>query len=334
MRFEPIQQRALGRWRHLLPMCGIHEQFLTGKHGPCPMCGGTDRWRFDDKGGRGSWFCSQCGAGSGVDLVMKLNKLSFVEAKKLIEQHLPDAAVAMPKPKREVDTSRFVNLWRVSQPLDGTDPASLYLAGRGLAHTAWPSQLRYARKATYWHDDKTRTDHPAMVALYVSPDRQSSTVHFTYLDERGRKADVPKKRKLAPGKVPYGGAVRLAPSAETMGIAEGIETALSAMRLFDVPVWAALSAGNLVKWQPPANVRHVLVFGDADKSLAGQHAAWSLAYRLKTEGIEAEVRLPDEIGTDWNDVLMGEVGHDELAQAHSERDAGRVSSGGMESAYV
>ena len=75
-----------------------------------------------------------------------------------------------------------------------------------------------------------------------------------------------------------------------------------------MPLWAALNAGKLAQWQPPQNVRHVLVFGDNDKSLAGQHAAWSLAYRLKTEGLDVEVRLPDEIGTDWNDVLMSEVG--------------------------
>ena len=27
-----------------------------GKHGPCPMCGSSDRYRFDDKGGSGSYL--------------------------------------------------------------------------------------------------------------------------------------------------------------------------------------------------------------------------------------------------------------------------------------
>ena len=309
MRFEKIQDRCIGRWRTILPAVGIAKEFLTGKHGPCPICGGTDRWRFDDKGGRGTWFCTHCGAGGGVDLVMRFAKIEFAGARKLIEQHLPDAAVEAPKVRREPDNGRMMNLWRSAMPLSGNDPASWYLAGRGLLHTSWPTQLRFHPRVTYFHDDKTRTEHPAMLALYVGPDRLTSTIHTTYLDERGRKAEVPEVRKLAPGKTPKGGAVRLAPSAETMGIAEGIETALSAMRLYDVPVWAALNAGKLVQWQPPQNVRHVLVFGDNDRSLAGQHAAWSLAYRLKTEGFNVEVRLPDEIGTDWNDVLMSEVGN-------------------------
>ncbi|NYY79755.1 hypothetical protein DMH17_06695 [Raoultella planticola] len=36
------------------------------------MCGGADRFRFDDKEGRGTWFCNQCGAGDGLKLVEKV----------------------------------------------------------------------------------------------------------------------------------------------------------------------------------------------------------------------------------------------------------------------
>ena len=42
------------------------------------------------------------------------------------------------------------------------------------------------------------------------------------------------------GTMPTGAAVRLMPHEEMLGIAEGIETALSASILFNVPVWAAL----------------------------------------------------------------------------------------------
>jgi putative DNA primase/helicase len=87
-----------------------------------------------------------------------------------------------------------------------------------------------------------------------------------------------------------------------MGIAEGVETALAAMKLFDVPVWSALSAGGLIKWQPPVTARHIIVFGDNDKNATGQAAAWSLAHRLIAEGLNAEVRVPPDEG-DWNDVL-------------------------------
>jgi putative DNA primase/helicase len=286
--FERIQDRAIGRWRTLLPVLGIHERFLSAKHGPCPICGGTDRFRWDDKAGSGSFYCNQCGAGSGVDLVMKVHGIPFIEAKKLIEQHLPSAVVEVPKARRDTSLDTLSSIWGRAQKLTGDDPAS------------------WMPKFSYVHDDKSKTDHAVLLALFVGPDRAAHTIQYTYLDGSGRKANVPKPRKLAPAKIPQGGAVRLSASAETMGIAEGVETALAASRMFGVPVWSALTAGNLIKWQPPATARHVLIFGDNDHTATGQAAAWSLAHRLITEGLTAEVRIPETANTDWNDVLTCE----------------------------
>jgi len=305
MRFERIQDRAIGRWRTLLPALGIHERFLSSKHGPCPICGGTDRFRWDDKAGSGSFYCNQCGPGSGVDLVMKVHGVPFIDAKRMIEEHLPSAPIEIPKAKRDTSLEALAAIWSRAQKLTGDDPASWYLARRGLPHDS-PS-LRWLPKFTYVHDDKSKTEHPAMLAMFVGPDRAAHTIQYTYLDGSGRKADVPKPRKLAPAKIPAGGAVRLAASAETMGIAEGVETALAAAKLFDIPVWSALSAGGLIKWQPPQTARHIIVFGDNDRSATGQAAAWALAHRLITEGLTAEVRVPDTPETDWNDVLTSEA---------------------------
>lgn len=307
MSFVSIHDRAIGKWRWMLPHLGIDKSFLSGKHGPCPICReGKDRFRFTDRGGHGMWICNQCGAGNGIDLVMRVRGLTFIEAKREVEPLLNDARVEAPNVNRRIDATRYVEQWRSGQRLDEDNLAGLYLQHRGLQITPWPA-LRYLPKATYWHDDrKTKTEHPALAALYAGPDRQSVTVHFTYLDDEGRKADLPKVRKLAPAPIPRGGAVRLMPSAETMGIAEGIETALAAHQLHDVPVWAALSAGGLIKWQPPEHCRHVIVFGDHDPNFTGQSAAYSLAHRLSLEGYGVEVRVPDLAG-DWNDVLMMEA---------------------------
>ena len=54
------------------PSLGVPAKALTNRHGPCPVCGGKDRFRFDDKGGRGTWICSTCGAGDGIELVKRL----------------------------------------------------------------------------------------------------------------------------------------------------------------------------------------------------------------------------------------------------------------------
>jgi putative DNA primase/helicase len=50
------------RWLDILTGLGVPAKFLRNKHGPCPMCGGKDRFRFDDKDGKGTFFCNGCGA--------------------------------------------------------------------------------------------------------------------------------------------------------------------------------------------------------------------------------------------------------------------------------
>lgn len=297
---ESIHDLARGRWRAILTSSGVHEDYLTGKHGPCPMCGGKDRFRWTDHKAGGGYICNQCGAGSGVDLIMAVNKLDFPAARRLILERLDICPVEVPV--RESAAGLAERIWAASKPLTGMDAAAKYLRKRGLKLN--PAEVRVGRAServgSGWRQ------WPALIARFAAPDRKSYTVQTTYLDSAGNKAPVPEPRKLARAKMPEGGAVRLAPSAETMGIAEGVETALAAAQIHGVPVWAALNAGLLTKWQPPDNVRHILIFGDNDRNCTGQAAAYALAHRLHREGRQVEVRIPDEPDTDWNDCLMGE----------------------------
>jgi putative DNA primase/helicase len=85
-----------GRWPDLLAqLAGLTPDQLTDKHQPCPLCGGKDRYRFDDQDGTGSWYCNQCGGkdqagggGSGIDMLMRRMNWSYAEACKRIEQRL------------------------------------------------------------------------------------------------------------------------------------------------------------------------------------------------------------------------------------------------------
>ncbi|MBB2965103.1 toprim domain-containing protein, partial [Methylobacterium sp. R2-1] len=96
------------------------------------------------------------------------------------------------------------------------------------------------------------------------------------------------------------------PPSERLGIAEGIETALAAARLFNMPVWAATNSTMLAKWQPPDCAREIVVFGDADPAFGGQAAAYALAHRLAVRDRRVRVQLPPRIGSDWADVLSAE----------------------------
>ncbi|WP_315850429.1 primase-helicase zinc-binding domain-containing protein, partial [Yersinia massiliensis] len=70
---------ATGQWPVLLPALGINIT-AGGRAQPCPMCGGKDRFRFDNLQGRGTWFCNQCGGGDGLNLVEKALAVTPKEA--------------------------------------------------------------------------------------------------------------------------------------------------------------------------------------------------------------------------------------------------------------
>ncbi len=299
----PLSERAYGRWRGILPAAGIPSASLSGKHTACPMCGGKDRFRFDDKAGKGTWICSHCGAGDGISLVMKFCKLEFRDAAKLIEPHL-DALPVEQFPQGISDEKRrkmLVDLWTASHRIGQEDAAYRYLVSRcGLIEI--PSSLRAIDRLKYV--DNGKADFFAgMLATVSAPDGKAVTMHRTFLTKDGRKAPVDNPRRIMPGSIAFGSAVRLADHDETLGIAEGIETALSASKLFNVPVWAALNAGLLAKWEPPAGVKSILIFGDNDASFTGQKAAYELAFRL-SDKFQTTVHLPRQTGTDWNDVLV------------------------------
>lgn len=63
---------------------GWTKENLSRKHGPCPNCGGVDRFRFTDKlnneVGNGAAICSQCGNDTGIGWVMKCAGCNFSDA--------------------------------------------------------------------------------------------------------------------------------------------------------------------------------------------------------------------------------------------------------------
>jgi putative DNA primase/helicase len=99
-----------------------------------------------------------------------------------------------------------------------------------------------------------------------------------------------------------GGAVRLAPVGPRLALCEGIETGLSIRQVCpDLPVWCALSAGNLDRLQLPAEVEEVVLVADGDP--AGLAAAQRAAERYGASGRRIRlVELP--AGMDANDVLQ------------------------------
>ncbi|WP_369723088.1 toprim domain-containing protein [Bradyrhizobium sp. LLZ17] len=301
----PLHERARGRWTSILPALGIHKSYLSGKNGPCPLCpGGRDRWRFDNKRGDGTWICSQCGAGQGITLALRFTGQPFKELATRIERILGEAPLEQIATERSAAEQRAAlnKLWQASRPVQPGDPADMWMIGRGLHVGTYPRPLRTALRVR--HSGPPVSWHPGMLAMVTDASGRPATIHRTYITSDGKKAPVDKVRMFCPGMVPAGGAVRLVAPADEMGVAEGIETAFAAMQLFSVPTWAALSDGGVEKFEPPAEVRRLVIFGDHDLNGAGQRAAYALAARLAGR-VVVDVRIPDRVGTDWNDALRG-----------------------------
>jgi putative DNA primase/helicase len=105
--------------------------------------------------------------------------------------------------------------------------------------------------------------------------------------------------------VAKGSAVQLFPCAKRLGIAEGIETALSAHQIFKMPVWAAISANGVSEFPVIHGIKFLRIFADHDE--VGLSAARMCKRRYKAAGIDVEIRYPPEPQSDWNDFPFKEI---------------------------
>ncbi|HEX8668111.1 MAG TPA: toprim domain-containing protein, partial [Allosphingosinicella sp.] len=140
---------------------------------------------------------------------------------------------------------------------------------------------------------------PALIAA-VREESALVAVHRTFLDpRRSRLADLDEPRC---GLGRFGrGAVRLGGIGARLGLAEGIETALSASVLFGLPCWATLGTERFRLVALPPEVTELVLFLDND---AGGRRAEALAREIFGR-LPIEVRYPRRSGADWNDVLRG-----------------------------
>lgn len=190
---------------------------------------------------------------------------------------------------------RASDLWSNGRPINWTI-AETYLRNRSIDITL--DCLRFCERTPLGKGAMARF-RPAMLAA-VTDDSGLLAVQRTFLDARGRRArDLRHPRRLLAH--PCAGAVRLAPATDTLGIAEGVETAISAMILLGIPVWAALGNERFPHIAIPKSVTRLALLPDND------HAG-RIAVPLAIEAHAALGRRLDTIWpwhglNDWNDVL-------------------------------
>lgn len=302
-----LKDLCQGKWHGLLTSFGVDSRVLDGSHQPCPLCpgnAGKDRFRFDNKQGNGTYFCSQCGSGDGVSFLMKFKGWEFKQAAHELEKIVGEVKPSAPAAPVDIGRKRLEmqRRWNEGSDVCRDDPVGEYLASRFIIPDYYGISIRHHPGIR----NSNGTVYPAMLAIFQGPDGVASQLETHYLTSTGQKAPVqPQKEFLSGLKFAEGGAVRLGGMAEAIGIAEGVTTAMSASILFGLPVWAALSCANLAKFIPPESVKEVYVFGDNDLNYVGQAHAYALARRLHAQrsDISTHVSIPEKAGFDWNDVL-------------------------------
>lgn len=205
-------------------------------------------------------------------------------------------------------------LWSESRPLAGS-LGETYLRARGIRESS--SELRFHPRTPHGRKPFTRFA-PALVAA-VRDDSGLVGVHRTFLDRttNGLAALIPPKCSL--GRL-GSGCVRLHPAEDVLGLAEGVETALSAAQLFGVPCWATLGTDRFRHVALPKSVSTLLLFLDRD---AGGRRAETLVRSRLGDQVAIQARYPPRKGDDWNDVLAREAARSSAGQDREERTAGR-----------
>lgn len=194
-----------------------------------------------------------------------------------------------------------LRIWSDTSPLQAS-PAKDYLEARGI--TASSSALRYHPRTPL--GPKGRAQFlPAMIAA-VCLDEGPIAIHRTYLGLNEPSLAAFEKPKRALGAL-RSAAVRLFPPIQgALGIAEGIESALSARALTRVPCWATLGNERFSLVSIPESVTELHLFVDYDGG--GDLAAERALQAQAREGRTIHVRRPSRRGTDWNDELVSWLG--------------------------
>jgi putative DNA primase/helicase len=321
-----IQELLRSSWRNSLARLGVPEEILLAENTPCPFCGGTDRFSASWKEDREGFYCRKCGYYSAMNFYRKWKGIGFGEccrdfgeilgmtpgkgAASLVQSRGMQARrIELAKSLRATD-SRVDALWRETVPLADSKVALKYFERRAIPLPQNPDAVRFHPRLVY-EDGSDPTGRPrkfpALVSAIRNPKGELTAVLRTYLTSRGEKAAVLHPKKIL-GSGIKGGFIPLAVPDDygKIGIAEGVETALSVTRLTQTPCIAVQSCWNLRHFTPPEGVKRVVFFADNDVSFAGQREAFNAAYDLKLRNpkLSVDVQLPPEKGRDWNDVLL------------------------------
>jgi phage/plasmid primase-like uncharacterized protein len=291
--------------------------------GPCPVCGGTDRFFVTPK--KNVWGCRHCEKGGDViSLVQHVEGINFIDAVEMLSgerlrnvdadkiRRMTAEAERKRAAQEEADRRYAEEQYKVAMRIwdDAVciwdTPAQKYLESRccdGMFPPDRDTVLRYHPHCLFGLGTQ-----PCLIALIRNIETdQPQAIQRTAITPDGKKIE---RRTLGPK---AGGAIKLWPQSavrDRLVVGEGMETVLStALHIKDPatrldPAWALIDAGNLAALPVIAGVNTLVVLADHDVSGKGQKAAEECAQRWAGTGREVIPLMPEVPGTDFNDVVM------------------------------
>lgn len=306
-----LSQATEGKWDVVFDYYGIPiTKGNTHYKGPCPLCGKEGKFRlYKDWIRSGGYVCVCSSSPSGVTLLLSKTGKSYkdlaVEIYKMLNYDEKEVHREVKQDNGLKEVQDFNML-----PILNNSYAEMYLLNRGikiLPHKA----IRFSPACFY-----TRTtNYPAMVALATTDSGEVAYKHCTYV-LNGQKIDRDDAKKMFKVQNVFDNSICIRMfnlgKLSYMGIAEGIETALSAAQMFDLPVWATMNSTYMKKFKAPKGIKDLFIYADNDRNGTGLHAAFECGRNnvLAPNDVErVHIFWPREHG-DFNDVLRLKIGYD------------------------
>lgn len=260
----------------------------------CPLCG---KKGYDESGsllvkndGFRVYRCFRC----ELIEIQKTERQTWQDR----SAHALTPRVETPKPTELAPWA--TDLWKQCEPISGI--AHDYLSHRHCvippegSHLRWSPQLRHPPSGI---------NGPALVALITDVVTGTPiSLHRTWITATGKANHLgPCVRLLLKDHSTQGGVIRLWPDSlidGQLGIAEGIETALSLAHAC-LPMWSVIDAGHMGKFPVLDYINSLVIAQDRDP--AGERGALACANRWYASG--KQVRISQQLENDVNDILTG-----------------------------
>lgn len=301
-----VTQAAAGQWPYVLAGLNISIPDSPRKHAPCPVCGGKDRFRFDD-GGRGSFICNQCGAGDGLDLIQKVHNCNATEAAVMVADVLSidyraaehDDTASQRNDQREAERRKREQEHQQQAAAEAEKRRAAFSAKyQALVAKSTPGQSAYLTAKGLEYPLPLLPDGSLLVAL---TNGDGAVTGAQTIKPDGEK-------RLVAGTVKKGAffTVNTSDNPQTVIIGEGLATVLSVHLMRpDAMAVTAIDAGNLL---PVAKVirrmypdAQIIIAADNDIK-PGEPNTGRDAAEKAAKSISGWLTLPPgEHKADWND---------------------------------